>query len=138
FPSLVPESLRQVMASAAVESANTEEDVVVTEIRIAEYDVLDISSPVDAGTLHVGLDVTPIGRQTRSTVTRIGLIFFVFILIGAVIAILAGQMLVRPLYTLMRVSNEVSAGNLRVQARVQTRDEFSVFGASLNTMVANL
>ncbi len=140
FPDLVPSSLVDALMKRTDTGTPQADDaeVIVSEFRIPEFDVIDISSPVDAGTLHVGLDVTPIGRQTRSTVMRVVVIFLVFILIGAAIAILAGQLLVRPLYTLMRVSNEVSAGNLRVQANVETRDEFSVFGASLNGMVGSL
>lgn len=140
FPELVPSSLTHALNTTATTGKPQSDDseVIVTEFKIPGYDVMDISSPVDAGTLHVGLDVTPIGQQTRSTVLRVVVVFIVFILIGAAIAILAGQLLVRPLYTLMRVSNEVSAGNLRVQANVETRDEFSIFGASLNGMVGSL
>ncbi|MEZ0310346.1 MAG: methyl-accepting chemotaxis protein [Myxococcota bacterium] len=140
FPDLVPSPLVQALIRTADSGVPQGDDseVMVSEFRIPDFDVIDISSPVDAGTLHVGLDVTPIGRQTRNTVMRVVVIFIVFILIGAAIAILAGQLLVRPLYTLMRVSNEVSAGNLRVQANVETRDEFSIFGASLNGMVGSL
>jgi methyl-accepting chemotaxis protein len=140
FPDLVPSTLVQELmkTSDAGKPVNEDSEVLVSEFHIPDFNVMDISSPVDAGTLHVGLDVTPIGQQTRATVLRVVVIFIIFILIGVAMSILAGQLLVQPLYALMRVSNEVSAGNLRVSANITTRDEFSVFGSSLNGMVGNL
>ncbi len=112
--------------------------VVVTAVKVDTYDVLDVSSPLDFCYVHVGRDQVPIRGIANKSLVKVIVIFVLFVLIGAVLSVLAGQLLVRPLTQLMQVSKEVSSGNLHVRAEVNTRDEFATFGGSLNAMVDSL
>ena len=139
FPDLPPDELVTALAKARATSSKEQlGEASISPIKIAGYDVLDVNRGADTGTIHVGMDVTPIGKQIVKTVARIVVIFFLFTLIGAASAILAGQLLVRPLYALMKVSKEVSAGNLKARSHIDTRDEFATFGQTLNAMVDSL
>ncbi|MBU1880011.1 MAG: GAF domain-containing protein, partial [Chloroflexi bacterium] len=76
----------------------------------------------------------PVGVQTRTILT-------IALLIG-VLTVAAGfgvsQLLANPIIRLTGVAQQVSAGDLSVQAEVTTQDEVSILAKTFNTMTAQL
>lgn len=74
--------------------------------------------------------------ETRNTLS----FFFTVtgIVLAAVIVFLMRRIVLQPLLLLRGTVAEVGKGNLDVQATVRSRDEFSDFAGSINTMIAGL
>ena len=80
------------------------------------------------------LFLTPIRAQTQQTLLLATAISLLVAIIGLIIA----QWFARPLKQLTRAAEMVSAGNLDVQAPVNSNDEFGTLARAFNLMTAQL
>jgi len=60
------------------------------------------------------------------------------LLVSLLFVILFTANLLRPLYELLEAISEIKKGNLRVQAKIKTNDEFEELAKQFNSMVVNL
>jgi GAF domain-containing protein/HAMP domain-containing protein len=76
----------------------------------------------------------PVKAQTR---TALGLVILV-VGVAAVIAVLLAQVLVAPITRLIATTQQISAGDLSVQAEITTRDEVGTLATAFNEMTDQL
>ena len=117
------------------------------EIASVEVDVpnlgrfLDISYPIMSGGLgraHVGLDLEAIESRVASLRNGILLQLLCLICLSMAASTLFSRFLMRPLLAMVRVLRQVSTGDLQARAVVDTRDEFSMIGDTVNQMISSL
>jgi methyl-accepting chemotaxis protein len=102
---------------------------------------LDMSYPIMSGALgraHVGLDLDAIEARTSELKRSIALTFAAFMVASVLAAVLLGQLLLRPLRHMGSVLQAVSTGDLALEAKKLSNDEFLDFGDNLNQTIAGL
>ena len=78
--------------------------------------------------------LAPIRQQTRVTL----LIALAILAFSAFAAVILSQTLIGPIVRLNEVAQQISAGNISVQAKVETSDEIGTLASSFNSMTAQL
>ncbi|NOX96785.1 MAG: HAMP domain-containing protein [Nitrospirae bacterium] len=89
----------------------------------------------------LGIDISLIPAETEIRNNRNWIIFFAFIvllLVSAVISVLVVVLVKRPIRNLMRTMTEVERGNLKAKVNVRSRDELGRLGKSFNSMITRL
>ena len=102
---------------------------------------LDMSYPIMSGALgraHVGLDLDAIEARTGELKRSIALTFAAFMIASVIAAVLLGRLLLRPLRHMGSVLQAVSTGDLALEAKKLSNDEFLDFGDNLNQTIAGL
>ena len=67
-----------------------------------------------------------------------GIIVAVFLLLGALISYYIIQMIMKPINSLIKVTEEVSTGNLTVKVPIKSNDELGTLGKAFNDMIESL
>lgn len=135
-----PKELKDAIIEAT--EMTTDVEIAVHDIYIKDYGhILDISMPIlngALGTAHVGMDLDIIAADILALILKVVGVFVVFLLAGAGISYGFSRIIVRPLYTIVSVLEEVSRGNLQASTNIATRDELALLGGSVNRMIGAL
>ncbi len=103
--------------------------------------ILDIGEPVLAGqlgTVRVGMDLDLIASQARRSVSGLlGLLLGLTVVTG-LLAFLISKAIVRPVNELVVVARRVGDGDLTTLAKVRSKDEIGVLGATFNEAILRL
>lgn len=105
--------------------------------------VIDVASPVMLGGNHIGWVRLGLDRGTLdeklAEVTRNGIYYaLVAILLGALLAEMAGRFLTRRLHAIQQVADAVQAGQAELRADASGSDEAAQFARQFNTMLDTL
>jgi PAS domain S-box-containing protein len=86
----------------------------------------------------ISLDEEVVIKETEET-TRFLIIFgLIFIALTALIALVFGKWIAKPLVKLVDTTQKISEGQLDVRVSITTKDEVGVLGMAFNNMVENL
>jgi methyl-accepting chemotaxis protein len=141
FEGDAPAGLEEQLAKLA-DAENDEGTTPEAEIQVEGIGaVANISCPIVFGALgyaHVGMEAARIAAIIRGVRRGLLILFSVFLVVGLAVAFATSRILVRPIFNLTSVLASVSQGDLRVEARVNTRDELALLAQSVNTMIRSI
>ncbi|NHZ72190.1 MAG: GAF domain-containing protein [Aquificales bacterium] len=101
---------------------------------LAHEPVVDRLKWAILATQHADEILEPVSQQQRIN-TILGIIVVVF---AGVVAAYVGARISKPITNLTNIAEEVAAGNLDIQAPIETQDEIGILAASFNDMTAQL
>ncbi|MDA8235685.1 MAG: GAF domain-containing protein [Clostridia bacterium] len=104
--------------------------------------VHDIAVPIfegRGGTVRVGINEGSLQKALKDTTERLLSIIILVSVIGAGVAVVLTAVLISPLKQMVRVTEEVAAGNLQQTVNIWwARDELAQLGLALNHMIESL
>ncbi len=96
------------------------------------------ATPRIIGVLQVGLTTTTMQQSLAQTVWDIGILTGGMILLGIVLTLWLANRIVNPLQGLVRATQKIAGGNLRVQVQSDSQDEVGQLTTSIDQMVKAL
>jgi methyl-accepting chemotaxis protein len=84
------------------------------------------------------MNLSEVTDATRSILTSMSIIIAIFISIGVTISILLTLSITRPLNRLVRISEQVSEGDLTQEIEIKSTDELGSLGIAFNKMLVSL
>src|SRR5262245_58043959 len=91
-----------------------------------------------SGQKHAAAAIATARLAGRQTVLLVGVSLSAAILAGLALASVLGRQVTAPLKNLARTAEAIGAGDLEVEARVDSRDEIGTLAATFNTMALRL
>jgi len=104
-------------------------------------DVMDIATPIaegKLGTMHLGLDLSHVDFTIKNILVFIVGLAIVVMIVTFALSFVFSDIIISPVFDLMRVTEAVGRGDLSTKADVETGDELGTLGASLNQMIDRL
>ena len=79
-----------------------------------------------------------IAQSTRNSLVIGGLLVAILLVLSVLASLAIGNRLMRPLRALTSAAEEITRGNLNVEAKVQERDEIGLLAATFNNMTSQM
>jgi signal transduction histidine kinase/DNA-binding response OmpR family regulator/HPt (histidine-containing phosphotransfer) domain-containing protein len=113
---------------------------------VADGDNDDLLSGIDApaeegrvvGHVQVGISQRTLRQQIRAFVFSTVLFTLLVIVLGVIVTVVMARRIASPVRKLVRVTRDISAGNLEQQLEIRTGDEIQELAESFNLMVRDL
>jgi adenylate cyclase len=120
-----------------------DDQLLIQTYRAGKDEIIDFAVPLvfsktAVGTLYVGFNTQAITAAVSRARNQAAVITAVMILLGVAGAVALSTVLSRPIFRLVKATEEVAAGRFEVSVRVTSRDELGMLTESFNRMVRSL
>ena len=135
----IPPELRSINVLAPGAPNGTQP--VALSIKGKNIEAMDIATPIadgKFGTMHLGVNLSHVDFTIKNILVYIVGLAIVVLIITFALSFIFSDIIVSPVFELMRVTEEIGQGNLSVKAEIGTEDEFGQLGDSLNQMIDRL
>ncbi|MEW6410487.1 MAG: ATP-binding protein, partial [Nitrospirota bacterium] len=107
------------------------------------HNILDVGTPLSIGkkrwgTLRFAISLRKAEEEIMSTITKIVLLTFIFLIIGFVIILLLSRRFIRPITQLANTMEQARGDYLDIKVDVKGRDELALLGEKFNTMIERI